>query len=290
MSARSAPPPPGAPRFLTEAQKEWLKNLRQVCCPGTERWNEQLYDIRDANGYFPDDYWHYVSYLNDWWKGTLPCNGQDSGMTPKGPGGGATRPEPVRPGTGPQMPPAFSDWPSPREVIPQKPYFASSTSSARLRGVLLAGQAQRRKAAATGLTPLMDRYLAFYVAPMPGSGEEKVKVTSVDVSLRTEITGKGNKDFKLIMQDESFEEIKETLEKILHPGGKLTRHTLVFIGNVGSKPTSNTIVATRSSIKADWDILEMATTIKTYYETYAKDPAKDKTLRIQVQCPCPTKA
>lgn len=294
MSVRSAPPPPRAPRFLTEREKQWLAQLRQWCCPDSKDWEDNLYDIRDANGRLPDDYWPYVSYINTWWEGTVPCNKADidateSGMTPRRPDGGAPPREPIRRGTGPPMRPAFSDWPSPRGVIPQKPYITSSISSARLRGVLLAGQEQRRKAAATGTSqaplPLIKMYVAFYVE-VPG--EEKPKVASVDVTLRKHTTGTGAMEFYLEMLPRAFRKIEAALTNILNPEGRLTRHTLVYIGNDKRLPASDKIVATRSSIKDDWNILDMATRIKEYAETYAKNPANDRTLRIQVQCPCPT--
>ena len=284
------PAEPAAPRprgRLTEGERQWLYALRQSFCPSSEEWKYWERDMIAKYGGLPDDYRPYVAYLNESWQEMLPC--ENEGPTPRPPDNGPTPREPVRRGTGPPMPPAFSDWPSPRGVIPQRPYLASSTSSARLRGVLLAGQAQRRKAAATGTLqaplPLINMYVAFYVE-VPG--EEKPKVTSVDVTLRKHTTETGATEFYLEMLPRTFKKIEAALTNILNPKGRLTRHTLVYIGDDKRLPASDKIVATRSSIKDDWNILDMATRIKEYAETYAKNPANDRTLRIQVQCPCPT--
>lgn len=120
--------------------------LRQSYCPRSEEWKYWERDLIAKHGGLPDDYWPYVADLNKSWQEMLPC--ENEGPTPRPPDNGPTPREPVRRGTGPPMRPAFPDWPSPRGVIPQKPYITSSISSARLRGVLLAGQEQRRKAAA----------------------------------------------------------------------------------------------------------------------------------------------
>ena len=74
------PPPPRAPRFLTEDERQWLAQLRQLTCPGTKYWVDHLFGIRDAYGNYPDDYWPYVSHLNTWYEGTFPCNKAESGM------------------------------------------------------------------------------------------------------------------------------------------------------------------------------------------------------------------
>lgn len=293
LPARAPPPPPRAPRFLTVREKQWLAQLRQWCCPESQDWEDNLLGIRDDYGNYPDDYWPYVSYLDTLWEETVPCKKPDidateSGRTPRRPDGGAPSREPVRRGTGPPMPPAFPDWPSPRSVLPQKPYFASSTSNARLRGVLLAGQAQRRKEAATGASEgsrLINRSVDFYVE-VPG--KEESEIVSVDVTLRKQTTGTGAMEFYLEMLPRTVTKIEEALRNILIPGGRLTRHTLVYFGDEKRLPATDKIVDTRSSIKDAWNIRDMAKTIKEYAETYAKNPSNHARLRIQVACPCPS--
>ena len=117
---------------------------------------------------------------------------------------------------------------------------------------------------------------------------EETKVTSVDVTLRKHTAETGAMEFYLEMLPRTFRNIKVALTNILKPEGRLTRHTLVYIGDEKRLPTSDKIVATRLSIKDAWDIRDMAKRIAEYAATYAKNPANDPTLRIQVQCPCPT--
>lgn len=294
LPARAPPPPPRAPRFLTVREKQWLAKLRQWCCPESQDWEDNLLGIRDDYGNYPDDYWPYVSYLDTLWEETVPCKKPDidateSGRTPRRPDGGAPSREPVRRGTGPPMPQAFPDWPSPRSVLPQKPYFASSTSNARLRGVLLAGQAQRRKEAATAAwigadNELVNKPVSFHIE-VPGQG--RAENETIMVQLRVHTTGKGDMDFYLELPPEHATEIQNTLEELLKPDGRLTRHTLVYYGNKTARPPNDKIIATRTSTQEAWDFGAMTARIKKHLLERSKDPQGYNTFIIHIQCPCP---
>lgn len=297
----AAPPPPRAPRFLTNDEKLWLAELRQVCCPGTECWENHLYDIPDANGRLPDDYWRYVSYLNDWWQGTFPCNRAESEMTPKGSDGGPMPREPVRPGTGPAMPPALPDWPSPRGVVPSR--SSADGASARLRGVLLAGQAQRRKAAATGApfaaeaagvkdgAPLQQS-VHFYVE-VPGEETLKQAMMMV-VLLKKKKTGSSKMDFELEIDANSKHAMKNNLVDLLtlpvsrDPRGRPTPHTLVYTGDRKmASPPSEAIVAMRYGKEERWRFDDMVETIQKHLTAFAKgDRNTFKSFNVYIQCPC----
>lgn len=303
MSVRPAPPPPRAPRFLTEDERQWLAQLRQLTCPGTKYWMDHLFGIRDAYGNYPDDYWPYVSYLNTWYEGTFPCNKAESGMTPKGSDGGATPREPVRAGTGPRMPSAFPDYPSPRSTIPPKSSTYADGGGARLRGVLLAGQAQQRKAAATGApfaaeaagvkdgAPLQQS-VHFYVE-VPGE-ENLKKAMMMVVLLKKKQTGSGKMDFELEIDANSKYAMKINLVDLLtvpvyrNPRGKPTPHTLVYTGDRKmASPPSEAIVAMRYGKEERWRFDDMVETIQKHLTAFAKgDKNTFKSFNVYIQCPC----
>ena len=155
-------PPPAPGPALTPAEIEWLKSLRQLYCPQSEAFQEELNKMLvERGGQTPSNLLQVLYLIEGVPNKMEPCNHSDilpreahnlaSPPPPQQDPGLLLPPAPIRL---PQPPPQPA--PNPFALQPQRQPGTVTPSTAplqtRLRAVLLAGQAQRRKAAATGET------------------------------------------------------------------------------------------------------------------------------------------
>ena len=304
-------PPPAPGPALTPAEIEWLKSLREFFCPQSEVFQEQLNKMLvERGGQTPSNLLQVLHLIEGVPNKMEPCDRSD--ILPREEHNLAPPPPPQQ-DPGLMLPPAPIRLPQPPQQPVPNPFAlerqpatrspAAAPVPTRLRAVLLAGQAQRRKEAATGAPfaaeapkvrdgASLQQSVHFY-RQVPGEEPLKKAVTTV-VLLKKNQTGPGKMDFELEMASDSKYAMKITLVDLMtvpvyrSPRGKPTPHTLVYTGDRQmASPPSESIVATRNEKEERWRFDDMVETIQKHLTAFAKgDLNTFKPFNVYIQCPC----